>query len=136
MPDPARYFLIAAVLGGASEIIARALRLWIYRNAALPVLNVLLMFGMVQGVSVAWLIGGHQPLIGVAPVLFMTGALIGVVYEGLNEFRLRAWSWPDASLLGLTRSIDKAAAVGAAWGLVPVVTAAIARLPVFSAGHA
>jgi len=136
MPDPVRYFLIALALGVVSETIARALRFWIYRSAALAVLNVLLMFGLVQGLGVAWLIGGHRALVSIAPVLFMTGALIGVVYEGLNEFRLRAWSWPDASLLGLTRSIDKAAAVGAAWGLVPVVTAAIARLSAFAGGHA
>jgi len=129
MPEPAKYLLIAIALGVASELVARVLRIWVYRNVASPILNVLLMFGVVQGVGVGWLIGAHLPVISMAPVLLMTGAVIGITYEGLNEFRLHSWSWPETSLFGLTRPIDKVALVGVAWGFVPVITQAIAHLP-------
>jgi hypothetical protein len=120
-------------LGAATEVIAAALGLWRYRSAWLATANVIVMFGAVQGVAFAWAVGGGQAPVAIAPVLFTLGALAGIYYEALNHFLLKAWTWPDASLLGLRRAIDKAAAVGVAWGFVPVLTTLLARAP-FIAG--
>ena len=123
---------IGLALGVGTELVARLLSLWTYRSPALPVLNVVVMFGLVQGVAVAGLIGGARPLVSMAPVLFMAGALIGLAYEGYNHFSLRAWTWPTTPLLGVSRAIDKTALVGVAWGAVPVLIAALAGLPVIA----
>lgn len=122
------FLLVALAIGALSELVARILRLWTYRSPGSPVLNILLVFGLIQGLGVAWTVGAGQPPVAIAPVLFMIGALLGLAYEGLNEFALHSWAWPETPLLGLRRSIDKAAAVGVAWGAVPVSVQIVARL--------
>ena len=97
-----KIFLVAAGFGIVTEIVARLFRFWLYRNAVSPILNIVGMFGVVQGVCIAGLIGRGQPLLSIAPVLFMTGATIGIAYEGLNEFALHGWTWPEGRLLGLS----------------------------------
>ena len=127
--------LVAIVLGAGMEIKARLFNLWRYASPVSPVLNVVLMFGAVQGALVAGLVGGRLPLVSIGPVIFMIGALIGVAYEGLNSFRLHSWSWPEGTLLdalGLKRPLDKAAAVGVGWGAIPLLCALIVRLPALS----
>jgi len=42
-------YLIAAAVGVAAEAGARTGRLWLYRNPLYPVINVLVMFGLVMG---------------------------------------------------------------------------------------
>ena len=69
-----------------------------------------------------------ETLRGVFPVLFMAGAVLGILIEGLNEFWIHAWSWSDRPILGVRRSIDKAAFVGVTWGFVPLLTVLLARL--------
>ena len=123
------YFLIAAGLGALCETMARVLRLWVYRSVTGPVLNVILMFGLVHGVLIAGAVGGGRPMVVIAPVLFMIGAVTGLVYEGLNEARLHVWTWPDRPLIGVKSPLDKAAAVGVAWGFTPILVALLARLP-------
>ena len=120
--------LTALAIGGVSELGAFVFRFWRYRHPALPVINVVISFGVIQGLGVGWAIGRGQDLSAIAPVLFMIGALIGVVYEGLNTFALRLWSWPDGNLLGVVRPLDKAALIGVSWGLVPLATAVLSRL--------
>lgn len=127
---PLAYCVIAAIIqGAATEALAAALGLWRYRHPGLAVANIVIMFGLVQGALIAGgLYGGvnaTHPLAAVAPVMFMAGALVGLGYEGLNSFKLDAWTWSEHPLAGLKRPIDKAAAVGVLWGFVPV-TAAIA----------
>lgn len=122
----------AMLLGAGTEAIAAALGLWRYRSPILPVANMILMFGLVQGGLIAGgLLGGvsvAHTFAAIAPVMFMAGALVGLAYEGANSFALKAWTWSERPLAGLRRPIDKAAAVGVAWGLVPVTAAIIARL--------
>jgi hypothetical protein len=129
---PLRCVLISIALGAVCELASGRLHIWSYRNRAALVANVLAMFGVVQGLVIAGLVGGTWPLAEIAPLLFMLGAVVGLIYEGLNEFVVHGWSWSEAPLLGLTRSRDKAAVVGVVWGLAPVTVAILARTPLLS----
>ena len=100
----------------------------------LGLLNIMVVFGLVQGFGVGWIVGGRHALGGIFPVLFMVGAVVGLLVEGLNEYWLHAWSWSDRPLLGIARSIDKAAFVGAAWGFAPLFTVLLAKLLIFALG--
>jgi hypothetical protein len=124
---PLRCLVISLALGSLCEVVSSRLRLWRYASQAALLVNVVVMFGLVQGALVAGLVGGTRPLAEILPLLFMLGAVIGLIYEGLNEFVVHGWTWSDAPLLGLTRSSDKAAAVGVLWGLAPVTAAILSR---------
>jgi hypothetical protein len=126
--QPLSYFLAALLIGLISEQAACVMRLWTYRNQIYPVLNVVVAFGLVQGLGVAWTIGGKQDVASIAPVLFMVGAVVGIAMEGANEYWLDVWSWTSRPIIGITRPIDKAAFVGVMWGFAPVVTVVIAHL--------
>ncbi len=104
------------------------MRLWTYRKPFYFLINVVLAFGFLQGLGVAWTIGGRQQVGQIAPVLFMVGAVVGIAMEGANEYWLDLWSWTRRPILGITRPIDKAAFVGVMWGFAPVVTVVIAHL--------
>jgi len=121
-------FLAALAIGTCVEVFARILNLWTYRSPLYPLINVVLIFGLVQGFGVGWVIGGREALRGVFPVLFMVGAVLGLLTEGLNEYWLHAWSWSDRPILGIRRSIDKSAFIGVAWGFAPLLTVFLARL--------
>ena len=57
------YILIGMVFGILTEIIAWWLRLWIYRQPQTPILNVVLVFGLLMGGLAAFI-----PRYGVLPV--------------------------------------------------------------------
>lgn len=124
---PLACFLVAVGLGMIVETVARLFDLWTYKSPLFLALNVVIVFGLVQGYGVAWVIGGRHALGGIFPVLFMVGAVLGILVEGLNEFWLHAWSWSDRPLLGIVRGIDKSAFVGFSWGFAPLVTVLLAR---------
>jgi len=125
---PFACFITALTIGVCVETVARVLGLWRYRSPVFPLINILLVFGLIEGLSVGWFVGGRDALRGVFPVLFMAGAVLGILIEGLNEFWIHAWSWSDRPILGVRRSIDKAAFVGVTWGFVPLLTVLLARL--------
>ena len=125
---PAACFLAAVAIGAFVEAIAGACRVWTYRSPLFLLVNIVVVFGFVQGWGVGWVIGGHGALRGVFPVLFMVGAVLGILIEGLNQYWLHAWSWSDRPLFGVSRAIDKSACVGVAWGLTPLFTVLLARL--------
>ena len=132
-PDaPLRCLWISIALGAVCELISGRLRIWTYGNRATLAANVIVMFGLVQGLAIAGLVGGTWPLTDILPLLFMLGAVVGLIYEGLNEFVVHGWSWSEAPMLGLTRSRDKAAVVGVLWGLAPVTVAILARTPLLA----
>jgi hypothetical protein len=114
--------LIGIGVGVAGEIGALLGRLWVYRNLLYPVLNVLLMFGLVMG-TLAWAGGA----LGTA-ALFALGFGIGLLYEMLNFARLDWWYFPDDRLFGFQGKTACALGVSIAWGTVPVTVAWLARL--------
>jgi hypothetical protein len=124
---PLRCLVISLALGSLCEFVSSRLRLWRYASQAALLANVVVVFGLVQGALVAGLVGGTRPLAEIVPLLFMLGAVVGLICEGLNEFVVHGWTWSDAPLMGLARSSDKAAAVGVFWGLAPVATAVLSR---------
>lgn len=129
---PIRCLLIALSLGGFCEWMSGRLRLWTYGSRAILVFNVFVMFGLIQGWAIAGLVGGVWPPADIIPLLFMLGAVAGLIYEGLNEFVVHGWTWSTAPLLGLSRSRDKAALIGVLWGLAPVAVAVLARASTLS----
>lgn len=118
------------VLGIVTEAGARVMGIGRYRSLAFACLNVVITFGVVQGLLVGWVIGGRLSMVSIAPVLFMVGAVVGILVEGLNGYWWRAWSWSDKPLFGIERAIDKAAFIGVAWGFVPILTVMVARMAV------
>jgi hypothetical protein len=125
---PLSCFIVALVLGVCVEGLARLLRLWTYRSPLLRVANIIVMFGLIEGYGVGWLVGGREALRGVFPVLFMVGAVLGILAEGLNLYWLHVWNWSKRPVLGISRSIDKAAFAGVSWGFAPLVTVLLARV--------
>jgi hypothetical protein len=121
-------FLAALALGVVVEAVARLLRLWTYRSPALLALNVVGVFGLLQGYGVGWIVGGRHALGGVFPVLFMVGAVLGILVEGLNEYWAHAWTWSSRPLFGIVRTIDKSAFAGFLWGFAPLLTVLLARM--------
>ena len=128
VPLPIACFVAAVGIGLFVEAIARAFKVWTYRSPLFVLINVLVVFGLIQGWGVGWVIGGHRALRGVFPVLFMVGAVLGILTEGLNQYWLHAWTWSDRPLFGISRAIDKSAVVGVAWGFAPLFTVLLARL--------
>jgi hypothetical protein len=124
---PLKCLVISLALGAICELASSRLRLWRYATRATLFANIIIMFGVVQGGLIAGVVGGTLPLGDILPLLLMLGAVTGLIHEGLNEFVVHGWTWSDAPLLGLTRSRDKAAAVGVLWGLAPVTVAILAR---------
>ncbi|MDE2356806.1 MAG: hypothetical protein KGL69_08640 [Alphaproteobacteria bacterium] len=128
MSLPLACFVAAIGLGLVVETTAGLLRLWTYRTPLLILANIVLAFGLIQGFGVGWVIGGRGALRGVFPVLFMVGALVGLLFEGLNLYWLHAWTFSDRPLLGIRRPIDKAAFLGVAWGFAPLSTVFLAKI--------
>jgi hypothetical protein len=108
-------YLIAVAVGVCAEVTARLGRLWLYRRPLHPVINVLLMFGVVQGLFLASLV----PLLGAIPV-FLAGWAVGYGYELLNFHRLGWWHFPEDRFLFFKGNQACAMSVGALWGGVPI----------------
>lgn len=108
-------FLIAVSIGIAAEFMAKSLGLWRYRNPLYPVINVLVMFGVVQGA----LLSSAVPAMGYLPV-FLLGWGVGYAYEQLNFALLSWWDFPDDRFLVFRGKQACAVSVGVLWGLVPV----------------
>jgi hypothetical protein len=125
---PVACFIAAVGIGILVEAAAGVFKMWTYRSPPFVLVNVVVVFGLIQGYGVGWVIGGHGALRGVFPVLFMVGAVLGILIEGLNQYLLHAWSWSDRPLFGISRAIDKSAFVGVAWGFAPLFTVLFARL--------
>ncbi len=112
MPE---HYLIALAIGTGAEVIARSGRLWLYRKPVYPVVNVLVMFGVVHGL----LLASAVPALGYVPV-FLLGWGVGYAYEQLNFALLSWWDFPGDRFLVFRGKQACALSVGVLWGLVPV----------------
>ena len=115
-------YLSACLVGLVMETIARIGRLWIYRKAINPVINILIMFGLVMG-GLSLVV----PTLGHVPVLLIA-AVIGYGYEQLNFSVLEWWDFPGDRFLLFQGKQACALSVGALWGLVPLITHHLSRL--------
>ncbi len=108
-------YLSACLTGLVTEAIARAGRLWIYRSPVNPVINILVMFGLVMGgLSLSVNALGHIPVLLIA-------AMIGYGYELLNFAVLEWWDFPDDRFLVFEGKQACALSVGVLWGATPLI---------------
>ncbi len=112
-----RCILIGSLIGVATEIMARAFKLWVYRQPQTPILNVIVMFSLVMG-GVASLV----PRIGLLPV-FLIGFAIGLLYEIANLQWLDWWYFPGERLSLLRGHTAIVLVIALLWGAVPVMIA-------------
>jgi hypothetical protein len=114
-----RCMLISMVIGVGGEVSARTLRLWIYRTAYTPLVNIVVMFGVIMG-GIAALV----PSVGVLPIFFIAFA-VGLVYEIANLYVLDWWYFPDERLAFVRGHTAIVVVLALLWGTVPVVTAGV-----------
>ena len=110
---------IGMVIGAAAELSARRLGLWIYRQPQYPIMNVIVMFGIIMG-SVAGLV----PHLG-RPMTFAIAFAIGVVYEIANLRMLNWWYFPGQRLAVVHGHAAIVVVLSILWGAVPLMTAAL-----------
>jgi hypothetical protein len=109
-------YLSACLVGFVTETLARTARLWIYRKPIYPMINILIMFGLVMG-GLSLVI----PTLGHGTVLLIAAA-IGYGYEQFNFAVLKWWDFPDDRFLVFEGKQACALSVGALWGLAPLIT--------------
>jgi hypothetical protein len=113
---------IGIVIGIVGEAGARILDLWRYRAAHYPILNVLLMFGVVMG-TVAMLAATLSWV-----TVFAIAFGIGLAYEVVNLAYLDWWRFPNDRLGPFRGPTACAVAIAVAWGAVPLLIAALGRV--------
>ena len=115
-------WLTGVVIGALSEVAARAFHFWLYRNPVYPVVNVVLMFGLVMG-GLSLLV----PHVGLA-VVFLLGLSVGYAYEWLNFAALDWWHFPHDRFLAFRGKQGCAVSVAVLWGTVPVMNHLLRQL--------
>ena len=118
------YVLIGMTLGVVTEVSARLLTLWVYRQSQTAVLNIFVVFGCIMG-AIATLVPRH----GMLPA-FVAGCGVGLAYEVANLAVFKWWDFPDRRLGFIRGHAAIVAVMSLAWGTVPLITASVhARLP-------
>lgn len=116
-----RCLLIGMIIGVITELGARTLSLWIYRQPYYPVINIIVTFGIIMG-GVARL----APSLGLLPA-FLIGFAIGLGYEIANLQILDWWYFPGERLAFVHGRAGIVTAIAVLWGIVPVVIAAVQK---------
>ncbi len=113
---------IGIVFGIAAELAARRLRLWVYQRPQYPIINVIVVFGLLMG-GIAALV----PTVGgIAVFLIAFGA--GLAYEILNLRQLHWWDFPDQRLVFIHGHVAIVVTLAVTWGIVPVLIASVRAL--------
>lgn len=113
-------YLLGVVIGVVGEGAAYLQRLWVYRRPLYPVMNVLVMFGLVMGTLAAL-----TPRLGVLPV-FLVAFVVGLTYEVANLRVLHWWTFPGERLYLLRGHAQVVVAISLLWGAVPLLVVALA----------
>ena len=116
--------LIGMALGVVTEVCARLLNLWVYRQPQTPVLNVIVVAGLVMG-ALATLVPRYGMLRA-----FVAGAAVGLAYEIANLGFLKWWDFPDRRLGFIRGHVAIVVVASAGWGVMPLIVASVhAALP-------
>ncbi|HVM96594.1 MAG TPA: hypothetical protein VMT89_09405, partial [Candidatus Acidoferrales bacterium] len=108
--------LTAMAIGVIAEIVARVLRLWLFRHWSLAVVNIVVVYGLVMGglASQARLLGSLG--------MFASAAAIGAAYEVANLRLLHFWRFPDERVATSGGQVAVIALLTILWVLVPMAT--------------
>lgn len=110
------------VIGVATELTARTFRLWIYHQRQTPVLNVVIMFGLIMG----GLASRTRPL-GL-PVVVGIAFGIGLLYEIANLRVLKWWYFPNERLAFIRGHAAIIGVLALLWGAVPLMIVGVQRV--------
>lgn len=113
------YVLIGMTLGVITEMCARLLKLWVYRQPQTLLLNVIVVFGLVMG-AIATLVPRH----GMLPA-FVIGCAVGLAYELANLAFLEWWDFPQQRLGFIRGHAAIVVVLSLGWGMVPLITARV-----------
>ena len=114
-----RCMLIGMAIGVATEVSARQLSLWVYRQPVTPVVNVIVVFGLVMGG-----VASAVPAVGFFPA-FVIAFVIGLAYEIANLTVFDWWYFPGERLAFIRGHFAIVTVVAALWGAVPLVAAGV-----------
>ena len=107
--------------GVVSELSAFTLQLWQYRQLRYPVINIVLLFGVVMG-----LLASQIQHSGFLPVVLIAFA-IGYIYEILNFRLLHWWDFPNTKFLVFTGQQGCSISVALLWAITPVAIIGIEK---------
>ncbi len=107
------FFLLCLLMTASAEGAAFFFKLWTYRSPWHRVLN-----AAVSG----YLIGLVTVVVSLSPlwIKLAAGAAFGLLYEALNLYWLKIWTFPDEKLLFLKGRGKILLAAGIPWGILPV----------------
>jgi hypothetical protein len=117
-----RCVVIGMLIGVATELAARTFRLWIYHQRHTPVLNVLIVFGIIMGALASRMRPLGLPLV--------TGVAVGVglAYEIANLRVLKWWYFPNERLAFIRGHAAIVVVLALLWGTVPVMIVAVQKV--------
>ena len=116
-----RYVVIGMAIGVVTELAARTFRLWIYHKGYTPVLNVIIVFGLIMG----GLASRVRPL-GLEIVVGIAFG-IGLLYEIANLRFLRWWSFPNERLVFIRGHAAIVVVLALLWAAVPALIVGVQR---------
>ena len=106
-------------VGLLCELTARLSKFWLYRKPVYPMLNIILMVGIVMAsLSLLCLRSGLLPV-------FIIAIAIGYTYEKINFSLLHWWDFPGDQFLIFKGKEACATSVAVLWGVTPLVSNAI-----------
>ncbi len=112
-----RCMLIGMAIGVVTESAARLLRLWIYHQPQTPIINVVVVFGIIMGG-----VASYAHTIGLVAA-FAVAFAVGLVYEVANLRFLHWWYFPDERLAFIRGNAQIVVVIALLWGAVPVMIA-------------
>jgi len=107
------------VIGAITEFGAHVLQLWVYRRPYYPIVNVVVVFGIIMGS-----IGALVPSLGLA-LAFVIAFAVGLLYEIVNLTQLHWWSFPGERVAFIHGHAAVVVAIALLWGFVPLFITAL-----------
>lgn len=110
MNELATIYLSAVLLGGVVEVLAWALKLWVFSVPGFVLLQILFVEGLAMG-TLAWTIIDQTPR-----TQYITSAAAGGLIEILNAAWFDLWDFPGSSFIFIKGRVIIVLAMTLAWG--------------------